>query len=553
MEPSRTALPPAPDGVAPRDRLLLPLAVLLSVAVHLGALRDGFVLDDTYVIVRNAVVTGRVPWGEVFVRDWFGFHRSQVLSIGNWRPLVTLTFRLDWALGGGAPWVFHLTNVLLHAAVTAALGWSFQRLTRRPRAAALFAALFGVHALHTEAVVSLVGRAELLLTLCAVGVCHAHASTRRASAPLAAALFVAALLSKESAVLLLGVLAAGDALIRPRAWRGLVPRYVALVACAAAAVAARRMVVGSLRGYQLSASSNPLVGAPWIEQKVTAVRLLGHATSLLLAPLELLPDYGLSVMLPSARPDPLFALGAATLAGCAALVWRSRRAPVMGVGSAWPGVAAAGFALFGAFATNLVVPILVLFAERFWYLPSAAFLFVVVERSASLARPGPRRMALAALTLWAAMLGWLTVRRTAEWRSDESLAASCVAVNERSGLCLANLGQARLARGRSGEAYALCRAATSRRPDLAPAWGCAGTALARAGHLDEAIGMFARMVQHPGAPPEYEGNYVRALLLRDRPREALERLRRIAALGLWTPQADALRREALRRLAPQTR
>ena len=38
MEPSRTALPPAPDGVAPRDRLLLPLAVLLSVAVHLAAL-----------------------------------------------------------------------------------------------------------------------------------------------------------------------------------------------------------------------------------------------------------------------------------------------------------------------------------------------------------------------------------------------------------------------------------------------------------------------------------------------------------------------------------
>src|SRR4051812_26349467 len=137
------------------------LAGLLAAAAYGNAVGDGFVLDDAAAIAGNRAVT-RAP-ATLWARDFWGGRRERPRT-DAYRPLTSATFALDWRLGGGAPWPFHLTNLVLHGLRTALLVAGLWTLAT-PRVALMAGALFAVHPLHTEAVAGLVGRADVLATL----------------------------------------------------------------------------------------------------------------------------------------------------------------------------------------------------------------------------------------------------------------------------------------------------------------------------------------------------------------------------------------------------
>ncbi len=92
------------------------------------------------------------------------------------------------------------------------------------------------------------------------------------------------------------------------------------------------------------------------------MRLLGRAAQLLVAPFDLLADYS---AFPLARaPDALTLAGVALLAVGVVALSRWHRAPVASF-------AGAALLLVGLGAVGAFVPLPVMFAERFWYLPSA--------------------------------------------------------------------------------------------------------------------------------------------------------------------------------------
>ncbi|MFY0578274.1 hypothetical protein ACN28S_31700 [Cystobacter fuscus] len=166
--------------------------------VYAGAVPSGFVLDDHYAVESNPVVQGEVSPVEAFTRDYWG--RVPPDTIGTYRPLAVLTFVLDARVGDGAPWVFHLTNVLLHVLAVLALfgvwrAWAGDTIAWA--AAALFAAL----AAPAEAVHSIVGRADVLAALFGLLGWAAHRAPGLRAATLAAVCYALALLSKESALL----------------------------------------------------------------------------------------------------------------------------------------------------------------------------------------------------------------------------------------------------------------------------------------------------------------------------------------------------------------
>ena len=100
-----------------RARSAVALAAVLAVAVlpYLQTLPFGFTLDDANTIEGHRGVTEAFSWENIFLLDSWG--RSQFDTIGIWRPLVTLTFWVDEHVGGGRGWPFHLTNVVLYAAI----------------------------------------------------------------------------------------------------------------------------------------------------------------------------------------------------------------------------------------------------------------------------------------------------------------------------------------------------------------------------------------------------------------------------------------------------
>src|SRR3984957_7926233 len=113
--------------------------------------------DDPYIIVGNPLIhTPTVLWAAFTHPYW-----PQGLGWGQFRPLVTLAFALDWAVSGGVPWWFHLVNIAWHA-VASVLVWRLAR-TLLPSQGALVAALwFAVQPVHVEAVSSVVERSELM-------------------------------------------------------------------------------------------------------------------------------------------------------------------------------------------------------------------------------------------------------------------------------------------------------------------------------------------------------------------------------------------------------
>jgi len=144
------------------------------------ALHGAFVYDDAGSVKRNVVVTGQVPLREgLLTRDYWGNPMTEARSHKSFRPITTLTFRLNWMLSERLgtneteedhTFGFHLCNVGLHGVVTGlvteASSFVFYQGTVGDSIAQLVTGfLFGLHPVHAEAVSNITSRGELLMSV----------------------------------------------------------------------------------------------------------------------------------------------------------------------------------------------------------------------------------------------------------------------------------------------------------------------------------------------------------------------------------------------------
>lgn len=109
-------------------------------------------------IKTNQDLLPETPWIHIFYNDFWGTLLTHSGSHKSYRPLCTLSFRINHAVGGMDPWGYHLVNVLLHAAVTG-LFTNFSRILFGDGYWTLIAGLlFASHPIHTEVVAGIVGR-----------------------------------------------------------------------------------------------------------------------------------------------------------------------------------------------------------------------------------------------------------------------------------------------------------------------------------------------------------------------------------------------------------
>ena len=238
----------------------------LALAVYANTLHADFTFDDQFAVVSNADVldgargsaTASPPfpsdpstaeWDDrparrassLWRNDYWGQNLTSDASHKSWRPLTVLTFRLNAAIGGLEPspptiptphpddgtaphhpprprlFGFHALNVILHALAVLLSHRLLLRLApallpdRHPDARRAFAwlaaALLAAHPVRSEAVASVVGRADVLAAALATLAILAHADRKPW---FAAAATGAAALCKETGVTVLAPLAAWD-------------------------------------------------------------------------------------------------------------------------------------------------------------------------------------------------------------------------------------------------------------------------------------------------------------------------------------------------------
>ena len=199
--------------------------------IYLGALWNGFALDDRAIILQNPHVAAASGLWRVFVESYW---RPEVGG-HLYRPLAIVTYALD-ALVDGAPW-FHFVNLLWHAAASVAVAALARRLLGV--AAGLAAGLvFAAHPVHVEAVANVVGRAELMVGL--FSVLAVYAGLWRQSVAWSTAALALGLLSKENAAAIPAIIACGWLVGIGRPPRRKVAAFVAAWAVIGAGYAAAR-------------------------------------------------------------------------------------------------------------------------------------------------------------------------------------------------------------------------------------------------------------------------------------------------------------------------
>uniref|UniRef100_F6XAQ8 dolichyl-phosphate-mannose--protein mannosyltransferase n=1 Tax=Ciona intestinalis TaxID=7719 RepID=F6XAQ8_CIOIN len=191
---------------------------LSAVLVYWNTFQADFVYDDLKAIVNNPDVTQASPIANIFKNDFWGTPLTHTGSHRSYRPLTTLTFRLNHCLFGLSPGPYHVTNVLLHCVVTMLFCHVIKIVLNFTSQMSMLAGLmFSLHPVHTEAVAGVVGRADVLATLFTLSellFCSKACNVALNSALIF--LSACALLSKEQGYVTLPLCIAYDVWIRHR-------------------------------------------------------------------------------------------------------------------------------------------------------------------------------------------------------------------------------------------------------------------------------------------------------------------------------------------------
>jgi len=132
----------------------------ISAAVFINTLSNTFVYDDSVTIVNNNLIKS---WKNI--HSIFSFNYFILSGELSYRPVVTLSYFIDYFIWGLNPLGFHLTNIFLQTANTILFYVFLKRVTKTNTLAFISTVLFTTHPILTETVNSISYREDLLAAL----------------------------------------------------------------------------------------------------------------------------------------------------------------------------------------------------------------------------------------------------------------------------------------------------------------------------------------------------------------------------------------------------
>ena len=132
-------------------KVLICLLIVLSLSVipYLNSLHGEFIYDDFSAIKNNPNVNEKASLAKIWTSDFWGAN-FKVSHIKTYRPLTTLSFRINHIFSGNKVFSYHLINILLHSLVCLLFFLFTYFYVLKDKFFALMAAsLFAVHAIHT--------------------------------------------------------------------------------------------------------------------------------------------------------------------------------------------------------------------------------------------------------------------------------------------------------------------------------------------------------------------------------------------------------------------
>jgi protein O-mannosyl-transferase len=338
------------------EKNILILCLLVVALCYANSLPNDFVGDDFPIVASNPALRSISPLQFLKSSYW-----TKDQAAGIYRPLTILSLSVDYALWHRWPPGFRLMNLLIHGLN----GWLLFLIAKTivgsgaaPIAAAL---IYIAHPVHTEAVTTIVGRSELL------GVCFFLSGWlcfRRGRAGWAAALFLLSVLAKETAIVFPIVIGLDIFFSTGCNLKKVVEAWKKLSALAVAGIGYLGLRYWVLGGLGVPAAMQYHGGTlSYIERWMTSGRVFLRYLGLVLAPIDLVGDYDFNTVPIAHAADWDACLGLFLVVGVVALAFFFRHRN-------WPVSMGLLFAITALIpVSNWIMPISVLMAERFLYLP----------------------------------------------------------------------------------------------------------------------------------------------------------------------------------------
>lgn len=397
------------------------IVALVSFAVYANSLRNEFVFDDESVVQGDPAIMdiSNIP---KFFSGEQGFHKV----IGAYyRPVVSSSYAIDYAIWKFDPYGFHLTNVLMHV-LNSLLLFALLRLMfassqskYKDYAILIGTLLFALHPIHTEVAAWVSGRTDGLACtfFFAAFIYYLKYSKENKAAffALTLVMYALALFSKEMAITFPAVIILYDLVVNKinvkEELKNKAPIYGSLILISILFYILRASILSTV---------TPRMTYFYFYDKDFAVTLFTMLQTipvyfrLSIAPYGMMYHYSgyLPYVSSLFAPYVLMAIGLMGVLGYAAYYFFKRMPYV-------------SFAIILFFVTLLpvmnIVPTMNYMADRFLYIPS---MFLSIIAASVIIKYYTEKNANIILGISAVVLiayGYMTINRNADWKTNDSL------------------------------------------------------------------------------------------------------------------------------------
>lgn len=507
--------------------LALGLAVLF---VYANSLQNSFHYDDFHVIVKNPSIKDSGNLLKFFSDPKLG--SGLVKETFSYRPLIMISFALNYSLGGLDVLGFRIVNILLHVfctllvfAVTLGLlqvaeGEKAGDNETTHRWMAFFAALiFAVHPVQTESVTYITGRSSSLLALFYLAAVWGFIQYRRSGkfrfligSSLA---FACALLVKETAItlpLILFVFIIFFPLGQTRRQRFF--SFLPYVLISGSFLFLRFYLFGSVQ-YR-TAYARPL-----FDNILTQPQAWIHYLGSFILPLNLNVDYDFPVSHSIFGKDVIRSI--VLLSALALILWRIARVQrLVGFFALW-------FAI-NLLPTNSLIPLEDVVADRWLYLPSVGLAvlgtlagFWLYQQKIRFGQRSLKLVFFALCFLVVEFYGFSTMLRNFDWTSYWTIWEDAASKSPYKARTYIGLGLALNSAGRKEEAISAFNTALRLNQKAGEAHINLGYILFNEGKLDQAIEHFKQAIaMTPRLSPEGYNNLGTAYMAQGKTEEAIQ-------------------------------
>ena len=446
--------------------------ILLGAACYSNAVNSDFVWDDEAYIVFNPAVKTLKNIASYFT-DYRTFSFRQDMSNDAFRPLMVLSYAIDYRLFKLDPSYYHLENIIFHICNAILLYFLLYAIFSNGALSIIAALIFLTHPAQTEAVSWISGRSTVLFTFFylvafLLYVKYGKAPYRKPFFYLSLLFFLFAVLSKEMAATLPFALILYGIYLKKDKWKLIIKKTRMYFIILGGYVLYRYSVLGLM-------SQQQYWGGSFYRTMLTMTKGILYYLRVLFLPVKLCAGYVIPISRSIFEPFVLFSISILALIGWGFIV-ASKKNKIAAFSTA--------FFFVSLLPVLNIFPVKFIVVERALYLPSIGFCILI---GSAISKVFPKKLMFILTAVLVCGLAARTYARNYVWKDRFALFSSITQSSPYNFLAKYNLANVYYGRGDYKTSAALYQKVVEWQPNYMEAHLGLANAYHSMGRLEDAL------------------------------------------------------------------